>query len=547
VHHSITFGPRRISKSGWRQVLSMLFILGLGGMVPSRSDGQNQVVLDVVDSESGKGVPARVEFTRSGKKLKRDRKTLTSGDTWLAEGSLPIQPPPGDYEFLVQRGPEFNTIRGGFTVERGSRDTVLIEVPRSIDMHDEGWYSGDLGSELPAEQLARWQRADAIDMAIHTSLRSTSSSDPSPTKKDIKQIDAPKFETVSEVGHGWLGASVEYRSSSMALALHRLPSGFEPPIDPYEALESLEQDPHALAEITQLAAGDLPILMAHPKVRCARLLNFANRHERDAVLELDRKAGDDLFAKLSLDLGKNRWSIPVLAPFPDKDQIRFRGPDGAGLLSEAIYWLALEAGMRLAPTAASGFGFGDTHLGYNRVYAYCDVPPTPEAWWHAIERGESFITNGPLLRAMINEVPPGTVRAGYASEPIPLSIAVSLAVRDEVDYVDVIFNGESLYNAKLEDHYRNGEFPLLEITTSGWLVIRVVTANESGYRLATTAPFYFELDDRKRIQRKGVEFFQEWLERVERSTDSQANDSLARQRAVERAKVFWKERFAESD
>lgn len=550
MHHSITFGLGRISKSffrfPWRPprfLAKSAMVFALAMAMPSSGIGQSQVALDVVDLDSRESVAARVEFTRSAKKLKTDRKTLAVGNTWLVEGSLPLQPPPGDYEFVVQRGPEFHTIAGGFTIERGSRDTVLIEIPRSIAMHEEGWYSGDLGSDLPPDQLARWQVADAIDMVVHSSMKA----EPQPAKRTNKQKDEPKFGSPEQVGYRWVGSSMEYRSSTVGLAVHRWPEALEPPSDPYEALEQIEGNPDAIAEVTQLAAGDLPVLLAHPKVRMARVLSYTSRDKGDVPLALDRNADDDLFAKLSIDLGKNRWSIPVIAPFPDKDQIRFRGPRGAGLLSEAIYWLALDAGVRIPPTAASGFGFGDTHLGYNRVYAYCESQPSADAWWHAIVQGESFVTNGPLLRVMINGVPPGTVQASYNNEPIPLSIGVSLAVRDPVDYLDVIFNGETLYNAKLEDHYRKGEFPPIEINRSGWLVVRVVTGRDEGYRYATSAPFYFEIDGRKAVQRKAATFFRQWLERVERSEEGKASDSSARQRAIQRARTFWEERLAQAD
>lgn len=538
--YSIAFGLRRTSKSacepsGCRGLFAPVswICLAVGMAIGPACHGQNQVVLEVVDTESREPIPARIEFTRSGKKLKRDRKTLIFGDTWLAEGSLTMQPPPGEYEFLVHRGPEFNTIRGGFTIERGSRDTVLIELPRSIDIHAEGWYSGDLSSDVAPELLSRWQAADALDMVVHAS-------DPSSAKRAQPSKDAPKRGGPDEVGYGWMGSSVEYRSPTIGLALHRL--SIPAPNDPYEALEAIETDPSAIAEITQMLSPDLPILLAHPKVRTVRVLNGTNRSQRDALLELDRNPDDGLFAKLNMDLGKGRWNISILAPFPEKDQIRFRGPRGAGRMSEAVHWLALDAGLRLSPTAASGFGSSETHLGYNRVYAYCDTVPTSEEWWHAIDKGETFITNGPLLRVKINEVPPGTVQGNYRGEPIPLDIAVSLAVRDPVDYLDVIFNGVSLYNAKLEDHYRKGEFPPLEIDQSGWLVVRVVTAHEQGYRLATTAPFYFDFGGRNRIDRKAVEFFLEWLARIETSIADQGIDTAPRRRAMERAKTFWQEK-----
>jgi hypothetical protein len=548
----------RIAPTSWFFPLLWIATAVLGG-ASAPAYGQNQVTLELVDTQTSEPIAARIQFTKSAKKLQLDRKPLSAGETWLAEGSLAIQPAPGDYEFLVERGPEFHTIRGGFTIERGSRDTVLIEVPRSIDMHDEGWYSGDLSSELDAEQLGRWQIADAIDMVVHASNPSPPKNpppkNPSQSKNKNKQIDAPKLGGPKEVGYRWSGSSLEYRDSTLGLALHRLPTDHElsgssfpspAPTDPYEALEAIDEEPHALAEITQLLAADLPIVFAHPRIRCARVLNLANRPQRDAVLELDRNQDDDLFAKLSIDLGKSRWQLPVLAPFPHRDQIRFRSPRSAGLMSEAIYWLALDAGLRLPPSAASGFGSGSTHLGYNRVYAYCDSEPTPDSWWRSIARGESFITNGPLLRVKINGLLPGSVQVGYQGEPIPLSIDVSLSVRDPVEYVDIIFNGQTLYNAKLEDHYRKGEFPPLEIHQSGWLVVRVVTEQENGYRLATTAPFYFEFDGQKRTDRKAVEFFQQWLARIESFRGEGSKTSQARDRAIQQAKEFWERRWNES-
>jgi hypothetical protein len=75
----------------------------------------------------------------------------------------------------------------------------------------------------------------------------------------------------------------------------------------------------------------------------------------------------------------------------------------------------------------------------------------------------------------------------------------------------------------------------------------VVTAHEPGYRMATTAPFYFEVDGKKRVRQSAVEFLQEWLARSERSQVSESIDTAARRRAIERAKEFWQERLAQAE
>ncbi len=519
---------------------------------PAAAHAQNQVTLETVDEGTGESVPARLEFTKSGAKLKRDRKIPAVGERWLIEGVIPIQPPPGDYEFLAQRGPEFKSIRGGFTVERGARDSILIELERSIDMHAESWFSGDLSAELESAILHRWQFAEALDMAVEA--HPIADTDPPPKSAaskpaaSKKQVDAPKSASPELTGYGWTARSLEFRTSTAGLALHRAPTELAVPetllagestAAMYTLLQQCLGNDEVLCEITQLAGRDVPVLLAHPRARCARLLSVSNRPDQDDALKLARDENAPEFGNWTMTLGKERLAIPILAPLPTRDRIRFQGGRGAGALTEFLYWQILEAGLRLSPTAASGFGRVDSHLGYNRVYAFIESEPSADAWWQAVAGGRTTVTNGPLLRTMVNGGPPGTVQSSYREEPIPLDIAVSLAVREPVDYLDVIFNGETLYSAKLEDHYRRGEFPDLSIDRSGWLVVRVITSGDSGYRMATTAPFYFEFNGQPRISRSAVDLFQRWLERCEQSMDVSEKEHPSTQASLELARTFW--------
>ena len=181
------------------------------------------------------------------------------------------------------------------------------------------------------------------------------------------------------------------------------------------------------------------------------------------------------------------------------------------------------------------------------IYAYCDTVPNEASWWQAIAQGHTFVTNGPLLRATINGLPPGSVQSSYRSQNISLDIAVSLAVRDPVDYLDVVFNGDTIYSAKLEEHYKRGEFPPIEIDKSGWLVIRVVTEHAKGYRFATTAPFYFVFDGRPRVSKMGVSFFQQWQKAAEASLAESADELTKYQPWIARSNTFWESRLRDSN
>ena len=532
----------------------------------SHAMAQNEVTLETIDETSGTPVPARIEFLKSAKRLKVDRKVPSVGDTWLSEESLVLQPSSGDFEFLALRGPEFKEIRGGFTIEGRSKDSVAIEIPRAVDMHAEEWFSGDLSCEWDPQQSWRWQVADAIDMVVESSLavaktavnkkqdaaRSRNASNPAPAPSD------PDL-----VGHRWQSFSKEVRLPEIGFAVHRnappdktekaekeIPGEGNPLSKFLDAIRVLEEslgEPNALIEITQMAARDVPLMLAHPRVKLARILNSCNRPKKDDVVSHPKRESPEEFARVMATFGKEKQTVSLFAPIDEKDRIRFKSPRAAGMISEYLYWQMLEAGLRLVPTAASGFGRVDTYLGYNRIYAYCDSEKTPEGWWKGVESGSVFVTNGPLLRTLINGVPPGAVQAVYDGEPLPLSIAVSLAVREPVDYLDVVFNGETLYSAKLEEHYRKGEFPEITIDKSGWLVIRVITEHEDGYRMATTAPFYYEVDGKPRISRRAVEFFQTWLARSVARIEQDETLAIEYRPSIERAKQFWTDRLEQAN
>ncbi|MFN7733840.1 MAG: hypothetical protein ACK5OB_18225 [Pirellula sp.] len=535
----------------WRLSAGMLcfwLVCGLG------AQAQNEVTLESIDEGSGAPVPSRIEFLKSAKRLKVDRKIPTYGDNWLCDGTLPLQPSTGDFEFMARRGPEFKEIRGGFTIEGRAKDSVVIAIPRAVDMHAEDWYSGDLGSEIAPESSSLWQTAEVLDMVVDSSLAPA----PATPKKTASgraksQPDSPSADTdPNRVGYRWKSSSSEFRSPELNFAIHR-PGGeasSEKMNTPSEALQRLREstpDANAILEVTQLLSRDVPILVAQPNMKLARVLNSGQRPKSDDALLHPKRESPEEFARLVATFGKDKHNVSLLAPIDPQERIRFKSQRGAGMLAEHIYWQLLEAGLRIAPSAASGFGRGDTHLGYNRTYAYIDSEPSADAWWKAAKDGSLVVTNGPLLRALINGVPPGAVQSVYDSQPLPLSINVSLAVREPVDYLDVIFNGETLYSAKLEEHYRKGEFPEISIDRSGWLVIRVITEHDAGYRMASTAPFYYEFNEKPRISRRACEFFQTWLQRSEARILADAGTADAYRELLESANRFWEERLQQAN
>jgi hypothetical protein len=528
--------------------------------------GQGSVEMEFSDSDSSAPVSARMSFTKSPKKVIRPRKLLQAGEQWLAEEKFPLSLPNGEYEFLAERGPEFKVIRGGFTMESKAKDVVTVAVPRSVDMHAEGWYSGDHLSTLPPSVLKRWQAGDALDLAI-----SVAQNQPASEVTQPKRPIAPATSNIEDIGLQLTLNSQRIEWQQGALLLHSDPPRHTNPPhqdDFYEQPDAqgpttpeLSPSKTDTAQVLQHLSKtkehghwiellnpwqrDTPFLLATDQVRAVQILSEGNRPGSDVQIAFPKSnAGKFLEGKVPILRGKERSFLSLFAPIPADDEIRFHNARGLGSLSEFLHWQMLEAGFRIAPTAGSCFDANETILGYNRVYVFTDAPPTPTTWMQNIQQGRTTVTNGPLLRTLVNGQPPGSVLASYRGQSISVDIAVSLTVREPVDYLDVVFNGKTIYSAKLEDHYKKGEFPPIEIEESGWMVIRVVTGHDKGYRLATTAPFYFEFDNQPRKSKAAVAFFATWLSRSIDAFKKDKDQNESMEPFLEPTKRFWSEQLA---
>ena len=522
---------------------------------PIHCFSQGNIELEVFDKESGEPVSARIVFSKSAKKLTRPKNVLFAGNQWLAEAKFKLAPSNGDYEFLVQRGPEFNEVRGGFTIERGAKDSVPVEIPRSVDMHSECWYSGDHFSSLPSHELNRWQLADAVDFAVSTdsetnlkilSLKKTREKDKltEPTGQE-----RTNHSNADRVGLGLNAFSQYLEWENGALLLHGATSeaSKRKESDAFNMLDDAKGNEKVFAKLLRPWSRDVPLLLASEAIRTVQLLSSYNRPDGDDRLILSREQVKGTIGKVQLTRGKDKIPSEVFAPIDADDVVRFKDPRGVGKLSETIYWQMLEAGLQITPTAGSGFNGNDTEVGYNRVYIYSATQPDQVSWWRAIAQSHTFVTNGPLLRANINGLPPGSIQTSYRGQSIALDIRVSLSVREPVDYLDVVFNGDTIYSAKLEDHYKRGDFPPIEIDKSGWLVIRIVTDHTKGYRFATTAPFYFVFDGKPRVSRKAVTYFQQWQKAATDHLAASPNQRKLYQPWIERSTRFWESRMIRSN
>lgn len=495
------------------QKISLGLAFSSAFLIPSITFAQatGKIELQMEEEESGDTLACRVRLKGANDRDLRIRGALHQSGWNLVENPLRYEGRPGEYKYEITHGPQFSRGTGGFTLDRKAEAVDVIRLPRHCDLDVEGWRGGDFLSYVKTEDSAQWLVAEDLTMAVVVHEKGDAET------AQEKRLVAPN--------HRWVDA-VSYHDARAegGLTLHHWTPGREVPewVPSSKLLVMAKEKPETFAEIQRLWARDVPIWLASGKIDGVQLLSEHLTIEGEGAAR-------------------------VVSP-PGIDEAMYKGPRGPGRLVEFIYWQLLEAGLRIPPTAGSGFGRTPSPLGYNRVYAMTGNPD-PAAWWQSIRAGQSFVTSGPLLRASVNECLPGHIFASADKQPIELDIDLKLTVADPVEYLDVIFNGQTLYQARLDEYAQaGGKIPPQSIKESGWLVIRVVTERDFTYRIATTAPFYFEFNGQPRISGEAVKFFQAWLEKTEQLIHSQPEQARnAAQPFLAAAKKFWTNRSEQAN
>lgn len=501
------------------------------------AQARGEITLEFRERESEAPLVSRVKVLSPTGQPQRVRGALYRQGWNLFERPLSYTGRVGEYTYQCFHGPQFSSASGGFTLDVKSQAHAVVHLPRHADVALEGWVGGDLLSQVAADETLRWLAAEDLTVAAVVSdtfvpaIKSVEALLTEPQAITEPTDDTPTRSPLPVAAGSsprWVHAESYWdaRPGSGLLLHHWLPPAEVPQALPSSRLlvmsKEAQRTPEQLpvhAEIQSLGARDVPIWLASGKIDSVQVLG----------------------PHVTIDGLRAPGVEPLVEPEPG----RFQGPRRAGRLVEYLYWQILECGFRLPPSAGSGFGENTSPLGYNRIYAYAPHP-TPSAWWQAVRDGQSFVTNGPLLRATVNGEVPGKLFTAPAGEKLELQVALTLTVADPVEYLEVVFNGGTLYRARLDEYARaGGVIPPLTVSESGWLLIRVVTDIDNTYRLATTAPYYVEVGGRPRISAQSVSLFQAWLERAAEQIESAGLETAqAAQPYLAAARQFWEQQAA---
>jgi hypothetical protein len=228
-----------------------------------------------------------------------------------------------------------------------------------------------------------------------------------------------------------------------------------------------------------------------------------------------------------------------------RDKTLYPSPAGNARWTQAIYFHLLNSGLRIAPSAGSASGVLPNPVGYNRVYVHCGEDFTWESWWANLRAGRVMVTNGPLLRPLVNGELPGHVFQGEEGQTLELETSLNLSTRDKIEYLEIIKNGAVAESVRLDDYAKaGGKLPIVKFTESGWFTIRAVANHPATYRFALTGPYYVEFGYKPRISKESSKFFLDWVNeraaQIKLADPEKQNEVLA---TLASARTFWEKRI----
>lgn len=475
-----------------------------------------------VDDQSKQLIAVRMHVKDARGKPVRPANLPFWHDHFVMPGKVVLELRPGRYTFEMERGPEYRIRTGHFEIRRGDADSRELVMQRFVDMKDEGWWSGDLHIHRSPQEIELLMLAEDLHVApLITWWNATNAwGDAKVPPEPVSCFDQNRFYDLMAGKDERAGGALLYFNLRSPLPIAEAEPEFP---SSCEYLALARQEPQAHVDVEKPFWWDMPAWIASGQVDSIGLCN--HHQQRDEML--DNEAG-----------GKPR------------DRIGFPPPHGNGLWSQSIYYQLLNCGLRLPPSAGSGSGVLANPVGYNRVYVHCGQNLTYDTWWQNLRAGRVVVTNGPLIRdPRLNGELPGHVFQADRGQTVRLRAALNLSLREPVEYLEIIKDGQVEHQVRLQDWAAaGGQLPLVEFDRSGWLLVRAVTSHPKTYRFASTGPWYVEIGGQPRISRQAAQFFFDWVYERARRLELPAGEKREAVIKYHRvARDYWQQRLDEAN
>ena len=483
------------------------------GLVVAVAASAGTVEIRVTDQQ-GALVPCRIHLINASGEPQRAGELPFWRDHFVCPGSVKLQLAAGTYTYEIERGPEFEQAAGTFSVLQSASARVRARLARIANLAPLGWYAGDLHIHRPIEQIELLMRAEDLHVGpviTWWNNRNLWSARELPGRRLVRFDGNRTYHVMAGEDEREGGALMFY---NLNRPLNITGSEREYP-SPMRFVAQARQNPNVWIDVEKPFWWDVPVWLASGEIDS---IGLANNHMCRSRM-----------------FPSEAWGRP-------RDTQRLPPPHGNGFWSQEIYYHILNSGLRLPPSAGSASGVLPNPVGYNRVYVHLGDEFTYENWWRGLKQGRCFVTNGPLLLCRADGQLPGHVFTRQQTTELQLEITGSLKSRDPVSEVQIIKNGEVQRTVAACEFQRTGRLGTVRFAQSGWFLVRAIAENKRTFRFASTAPYYVEIDRKRRVSKRSVQFFLDWVdERIERvglklDDPKKLRDVLAHHH---RAKRFW--------
>lgn len=401
--------------------------------------------------------------------------------SFVTAGEIVIEVTPGHYTLEARRGLEYEIARVEIEIPADGETSLEIQMHRWIELNSRGWFSGDLHVHRPVEVIPHLMRAEDLNLCTVQSMWNVQSfwKHKRLPEKLVQEVDQNRAFHV---------LSVEDERDGGAVLMFNL----REPIDVSGASRFF---PSSLGYIEQAHAQGAWVEQEKPfwweapinvAVGGARSTEIINNHFCENFL-----------------LNNEAWGRP-------RDPEAYSPePIGYCLSVLDIYYLFLNAGFPLIPTAGSATGVLPNPLGYNRCYVHCEDGFTFENWWEGLSEGRHFVTNGPALFVQVNGEPHWE---GLPNETEEAAFRIEAIARGGIERIEIIGDGDVLAERILEatpsEVLWEAAVPCSDLS---WLAVRVFEPAKETVRIAHTSPTPIE----GRVSRKkkeAAEYFLKWLD-----------------------------------
>ncbi len=474
-------------------VFSVLLLLGIG-LNPSNLQAQTapseSLIIEIQDDQ-GAQLPCRIHLSSSAGKKINTQRYPSWRDHFVCDGKAELKLSPGRYNYLIEKGPEYESLKGHIQIEAGKKNSHTFTLKRISHLRKEGWYSADLHVHRPVRDVEILMRAEDLDFApviTWWNRQNPWKNNPIPKDRTVR-FDGSRIYTILGGEDERQGGALLYFGLNQPIEITRAQREYPSPLD--FVSKARQQEPSVWIDIEKPFWWDVPTWLASQKMNS---IGIANNHMCHSQM-----------------LPNEAWGKP-------RDRDRLPAPLGNGYWTQEIYYHVLNAGLRLPPSAGSASGVLPNPVGYNRVYAYLgDRPFTRKNWFQALAKGKVFVTNGPLLKVRANRTLPGSTLKLSGEKKLEIDLEIQLTSKDKIQAIEVIHNGQVIETIPCQKKQSQSLSAKIKIDQSGWFLLRAIADVKNTFRFASTAPWTIASPDGTPwVSAESCDFFLQWIdERIE--------------------------------